>query len=261
MTAAETAKLVADEIQKLHDIYLLRCRELNTSRDSQASKEAYERCLQSMYDAGSALHQKVEAAIVQLDVIRHPSELWAKDLASTAVNVLDVLPAFYGRLREDGKSLNKTTPEPSPQAFYAMQCAVVAYHPNKVEQLQKEFTAARLPIYGFTNPAHMNTKFSKSEWVLIFSTGLALLLLMLSVALFSRSFNNLTIWIVRVCVSLAAAMLAGTALPGLIEIESRTGRNLLRATGAFAVLVLVFYINPPALVVNAVNTNEQYAPK
>ena len=202
------------------------------------------------------MHEAVENAVVRTDILSaHQSELWAKDLASTAFNVLDAIPSLYRRINEDFRALGDVPPHPSENAFYAMQCAVATYNPDQVPDLMERFKALNLPTRGFTHPAQMN-KYTKSEWNLILVTGIGLILLMLAVAVFNQRFNNFNIWLFRVVTSLAAALLAGAALPGLLEIKGKLGQLLIRAGGSLAVLVLIFYVNPPGLVVNAIQTSD-----
>ena len=183
------------------------------------------------------------------------NELWAKDLASSAFNILDAMPNLYRRLTREFKALSKSPPWPSSDAFFAMESAVTAYHPDQAESLRKRFAELHLPTRGFSHPAQMK-KYSKSEWNTILITGVGLIVLMLAVAIFNQRFNNFNLWVFRVVTALAAAMLAGAALPGFLEVKGKIGQFIVRAAGSFAVFFLIFYVNPPALIVNSLQTAE-----
>lgn len=257
MAPEAIARAAQQEIDRLHNEYLACLRAQNASVEANDPPDTYRQFVIAARDKARQLHQAVENAIVQSEIVgAHQSELWAKDLAATAFNVLDAIPDYFERSDYACKTLGENPPRPSANAFYAMQSAVVAYHPDQVPQLLEKFRALGLPIRGFTNPARMNTRYSRTEFYIMFGTGVAFILLMLAIALFHRDLNNFNIWVFKGITALAVAIVAGIALGGAISVEGKVGKNVIRATGAFAVFFLVLYVNPPALVVNAVKASD-----
>ena len=82
------------------------------------------------------------------------------------------------------------------------------------------------------------------ERVAIFAIGVAFVATLLGIALGVPQPSDFQIFIFRVVLALGAGAL-GALIPGFIEV---TFRNWLRAGGAIALFVLVYMINPPALI-------------
>ncbi|MDM8554338.1 carboxypeptidase regulatory-like domain-containing protein [Desulfococcaceae bacterium HSG7] len=86
-------------------------------------------------------------------------------------------------------------------------------------------------------------------WVLIVSvaSGLAFLVILLALAVFIPQPTPFQIFVFRVVLSLAAAAF-GATISGFLTIRLPFGkRGLIAATGALALCVMVYQINPPAL--------------
>ena len=87
-------------------------------------------------------------------------------------------------------------------------------------------------------------------WVLVVSvvSGLAFLILLLAIAVWISHPTSFQIFIFRVVLGLAAAAF-GATIPGFLRIDLPLwGKGLISATGALALFVLVYLVNPPALV-------------
>jgi uncharacterized integral membrane protein len=93
---------------------------------------------------------------------------------------------------------------------------------------------------------------SSSSWIdklgidkfLAFLFGAVVLIILLIVAVFDRKPTPLGILIYRVLLALAAAGI-GAVIPGLISV---TVSSIIRAGGAIALFVIVFWFNPPRLI-------------
>ena len=80
--------------------------------------------------------------------------------------------------------------------------------------------------------------------------GVLFLLLMLTLALVMPQPSDFQIWVFRVILAVTAAAF-GAVVPGFIDLEmKREGLFLLRAGGAVALFVVIFLLNPPAMVKN-----------
>ena len=87
-------------------------------------------------------------------------------------------------------------------------------------------------------------------WVFVVSvgSGLTFLILLLAIAVWISHPTSFQIFIFRVVLGLAAAAF-GATIPGFLRIDLPLwGKGLISATGALALFVLVYMVNPPALV-------------
>ena len=86
-----------------------------------------------------------------------------------------------------------------------------------------------------------------SERILLFLTAVAFLAALLFAAFWSDTMNEPQFFVVRLIAALAAAGFA-VLLPGFLDLQFSVRREMMiRAGGAIAVFVLVWYINPPPL--------------
>ncbi|MBU1188841.1 MAG: DUF4019 domain-containing protein [Gammaproteobacteria bacterium] len=86
----------------------------------------------------------------------------------------------------------------------------------------------------------------KTETILAFAFGAVALTMLFVIAIFGDP-NPLLITVSRVTLALACAGIA-VVLPGIIDVDVSPTSNLaIRAGGALAVLVLVYFFNPPTL--------------
>jgi len=89
---------------------------------------------------------------------------------------------------------------------------------------------------------------SKLEVWVVFVFGVLALSALFAVAILAPDHNALLITISRVTLALACAGIAAI-IPGFLDVELGKGAiNAIRAGGALAVFVLVFFFNPPALI-------------
>ena len=82
------------------------------------------------------------------------------------------------------------------------------------------------------------------ERVAVFTIGVAFIAMLLAIALGVPEPSDFQIFIFRVVLALGAGAL-GALIPGFVEV---TFRSWLRAGGAIALFVIVYTINPPALI-------------
>ena len=87
----------------------------------------------------------------------------------------------------------------------------------------------------------------KWEKIAAFAFGVAFVIVLLAIALFVPRPTDFQFWVFRVVLSLAAAGI-GAVLPGFITVDVKP---YVRAGGALALFVLVYWFNPPKLVIQS----------
>ena len=98
-------------------------------------------------------------------------------------------------------------------------------------------------------------RFAIVNWkkLLAFSAGVVFVAVMLAIALVVPNPTPTQWFVFRVVLALAAAGI-GAVIPGLIDVHVST---VIRAGGAMALFVIVYYLNPPQFVVSTVPTIHQ----
>lgn len=196
-----------------------------------------------------ALSNSVESCVATSDLLgANRSELWAKELANTAANLLDTVPAFYEKLWHEAKRLEQPRQTPSLNAFSAMQSAVAAYNPDQISELKVRFDELGLPVRGFTHGAIMNTLYNRGEKIGMVVTVVLFVLLLLGVAVLKKDYPPEAFFIIRVILALFAAAFAAMSIPGFLKVKLKLSKSIaVKATGAIAVFVLIYLLNPPTL--------------
>lgn len=97
----------------------------------------------------------------------------------------------------------------------------------------------------------------RPAWVLIVSvtSGLIFLITLLLIAVLIPNPTTFQIFVFRVVLSLAAAAF-GAAISGFLKIKIPVLRGVISAGGALALFVLIYYVNPPALIVESTEQNQ-----
>src|SRR5690242_2451485 len=76
--------------------YLGTLKKLNACRDSGAPVKKQKKCLPELHAKATAFFNTVERSIIDCELLRNErNEAWARDLANTAVNVLESIPELY----------------------------------------------------------------------------------------------------------------------------------------------------------------------
>ena len=248
----ERAAEATDKFEAEKKAYRAAALALHQSVEGKAPAEEQARRVRELHEQATTFFECVESAISKSELFgANQSENWATDLANTAYNVLDNVPQLYERLWRDCDRLKINRLQPSPNAFSGMQSAVAVYNPDQRHEMQDRFQKLGLPIRGFTHVPKMNTRYANWEKVFMAASGVFFLLILLAIAIWVKDFNNLNILIFRTVLALVGAAFAAVAIPGLLEIKT----GVVRATGAAAVFVAIYFSNPPALVQNVVNND------
>jgi len=95
-------------------------------------------------------------------------------------------------------------------------------------------------------------------WIFVVSifSGLTFLCLLLIIALFTPHPTTFQIFVFRVVLSLAAAAF-GATIPGFLQIKlPLLQKGIISAGGALGLFVLIYNVNPPALISDPGSNNE-----
>jgi hypothetical protein len=96
------------------------------------------------------------------------------------------------------------------------------------------------------------------EKIAISAFGVVFLLIVLIITVYFPKPADFQVFVFRVVLSLAAGAIAAI-VPGFFHIESRLRRNVVKASGAIGISVLVYLTNPPRLATR--QTDLQQAPQ
>lgn len=172
----------------------------------------------------------------------HRSEFWVNNFAEDCYAVLESLTIHYDFLnsKKDLFTISNSFPSPSDTSYANMQRMVNLYLNGEVSRkLKKKFKQKGLPIYGFNNETKLIMN-KKTQTILSFSFGVVFITIILIIAIFQpdpTQFQQNIFWVV---LSIAGGGTVAT-FPGFIEIKFG---NWLRAGGALAVCVMIYFFKP-----------------
>lgn len=250
-TKEQDAADAEKQILELKDVSLESLKSFNAAKKGGVSVERQRELFGVWTQDFVALLNCVESCISKSELLgANRSEFWAKELANTASNMLDTIPRFYERLQDEAVRLELEPIVPSPNAYSAMQNAVLIYNPEQVKELKENFERLQLPVRGFTHPAKMNTMYTSKEKAAMLTIIFVFVAALLGIGVFKTEWTPQGFVIVRAILAVFAAALAAIAIPGFLEVKLKVKRSVyIRATGAIAVFVVVFLINSPQLVI------------
>ncbi len=255
-TNEQTAARCQDEVLRLKGLYVAAKNAFEDSRLAEDPLEVQRKLFRALHEAATAAFNSVEQCIVQSDLLgANRGDLWANDLANTALNTLDHIAYRYPRLWENADRLGLSRPTPARNAFFAMECSAKAYLPAEADVLADKFEKLGLPTGGFRNPTPMNTRYKNWERIVMVITAIAFVLIMLAIGIFVRDLNNFNIFLFRTVLALVGGAFAGVFIPGLLRVRHEGARFGITAMGAAAFFVIIFFFNPPALVRQTVEVN------
>ena len=179
----------------------------------------------------------------------HANGKWITGFAETCYSVLKTFIVHENFLRSYDSVMKGSRQEPDVNAYANMQRMTKEYLPKeKWQKLETDFKKNALPITGFKyKGANDLTKTPKWQLITGLVIGVLFSLVILILAVVIPDPTQTQFFIFRGVFSIALAAIAAI-IPGLLNIESRFQQFSIRATGAIAVFVLVWLINPPVLI-------------
>ncbi|OEE28166.1 hypothetical protein [Aliivibrio fischeri] len=179
----------------------------------------------------------------------HANGKWVTGFAETCHGILSSFVVHINFLNSHSGTLKGALERPSTSAYANMQRMTKEYLPQEHwKQLETVFINNSLPIVGF-NFIGANDLKETPKWQLITGVviGLLFALLILAAVIYIPNPTLTQFFIFRGVFAISLASIAAI-IPGLLNVESRYQKFSIKATGAIAVFVIVFLLNPPALI-------------
>jgi hypothetical protein len=210
---------------------------------------------------GAEYFNYVEEFVGNSDLLgAHNSPLWAQGFAEDCAEILKSMPAHFDLLQREFSKANAQLGEqilPKGAAYANMQRMIVKYLNHSLsEEIKIKFIDSNLPIYGFNNQAKEFMS-KKLQTILSYCFGVSFVIAMLVISFVQPNPSSFQYTIFRTVLALAGA---GTVavFPGFIEVKFG---NWLRAGGALAVFVILYFFNPALPDVSANHIPEPNARK
>jgi hypothetical protein len=247
-TIDQIATKANEKMASQKQIYSSALQKFNISKKDNAPKEKQIELFEDFRDKAITFFNCVENCISSTEISgAFKSEHWSKDLTDTAVNVLESIAIFYEKYNREAKELGLNILKPSKNAYSGMQSAVAIYNKDQVKEFEASFTKLGLPIRGFTHPRKMNKHYNTWEKWVMFFTVVVFMFIMLAIGLWNKNYTPEGFWIFRVVLALIGGAFAFIAIPGSLKVEARLGKFAITAVGSIGVTVLIYLLNPPAL--------------
>lgn len=177
----------------------------------------------------------------------HDNAFWITGFSEDCHAILESVLYHYNFIESYADVLGALKKDvlPSATSYANMQRLVVKYLDGTISNtLKRKYQLANLPIYGFKNEAKEFMS-RKLQTILSFIFGVLFVVVLLSIALLKPNPSDFQLFVFRVVLSLAGGGVVAV-FPGFIEIKLGAW---LRAGGALAVFVLIYFWNPASLVV------------
>lgn len=179
----------------------------------------------------------------------HVNGKWVTGFAETCHAVLESYLLHIVFLRSHSSALGSSYQESTSQAYANMQRMTKEYlEKNTWKALERKFDENRLPVSGFKCTGASDLQ-KIPNWQLISGLliGVLFLLVLFVLAVMIPNPTNWQAFIFRGGFAISLSAIAAI-VPGLLTVESRIQKMSIRATGAIAVFVIVWLVNPPALI-------------
>lgn len=180
----------------------------------------------------------------------HVNGKWVTGFAETCHAVLGALIHHHNFLRSyDDTVFNGKLSEPSVNSYANMQRMVKEYlQASQCKELEQRFIENNIPINGFKYRGTQDLK-ETPKWMLI--TGLCIgsffALVILAASFFIPNPTDTQFFIFRGIFAISIAAIA-VIIPGFLTITAKYNFFFIKASGAIAVFVIIWLINPPILI-------------
>jgi hypothetical protein len=240
-----------DEMGRRKEVYLAALQAFNRSKERGDLLETQKELFRDLRNKAVDFFNCVENSISGTEISGcFKSDFWAKDLSNTAANVLESIANFYEKYDREAERLGLIKLVPSKNAYSGMQGTVAIYNRDQVAELKDRFVNLKLPVRGFTHRKKMNQQYKSWEKVAMYLTVIGFLCIMVAIALWNKNYTPEGFWIFRVVLSLIGGAFTAIAIPGSLIVEAKLPKFAIKATGAVGVFVIVYLLNPPALIKN-----------
>ncbi len=179
----------------------------------------------------------------------HVNGKWVTGFAETCHSVLSAVMVHHGFLHSHSAVLKGALVEPDVNSYANMQRMTKEYlQAEKWKKIEQQYREHSLPVAGFEMKEAKDLK-NTPKWQLVTGLviGLMLALIILVLVVFIPNPTPSQFFVFRGVFAISLAAVAAI-IPGLLNVESRFNKFSIKATGAIAVFILVWMLNPPALI-------------
>lgn len=225
------------------------------SHDTQDKEESL-RAILNCQQVGASYFNFAEEFVGNSDLLgAHVCALWAQGFAEDCAEILKSMPAHFQLLTTGLSQLSAIASAealPGSTAFANMQRMVVKYlSSDETKRIQSLFEKSSLPIYGFKNEAREFMS-KKIQIILSFVFGVVFVIVLLVIAFVQPEPSSFQYAVFRTVLAIAGAAVVAV-IPGFIEV---TIGKWLRAGGALAVFVLLYFWSPALLTSEPITSKE-----
>ncbi len=206
--------------------------------------------LQEIHGAGVDYFNAFERSIPTSSLLRADDDpAWYSGKGETAANVLGTIVLHFRTVKQKAEQATLSSSDfwPSPTAYAAMQRIVRHVVPEQADNLRGQFASLGLPTYGFDHAEMEKPRMPTWQKIIGVCFGIVFVIVLLCLALWVPKPTSFQVFVFRAVLALAAGACA-TMLTGFLNVEGRGKRWTIRAGAGLAVFVIVYMMNPPALV-------------
>lgn len=160
-----------------------------------------------------------------------------------AINISNTIIKYWKLLNSLKRKYNILIPKPSERAYGSIQLFLQTFEKNKAKELKIKYQEANLPISGFESSRKFIDMTKKRQITYGIIVGTIFLVALLIIGIIIECPTNSQNRIFTTILALAAASFSAT-IPGFINVKYR---ELITASGALAVFVIIFLLKPADL--------------
>ncbi|WP_027252544.1 hypothetical protein [Photobacterium halotolerans] len=237
------------EIEKLKQAYMAHLNPIVIKIHEKAEEPSLQDLLECQ-KLGASYFNYIENFVGNSGLLgAHANGKWITGFAETCHSVLKAFVVHVNFLRSYSEILVGALEHPGDSTYANMQRMTKEYlQKEQWQKLKSLFNENNLPTKGFEYSGANDLK-ETPKWQLIAGliVGVLFALIIILLAVFIPSPTTTQFFIFRGVFAISLAAIAAI-IPGLLTVESRFQKFSIRATGAIAVFVIVWMLNPPALI-------------
>ena len=249
MTNEQLVLIAEGKIEELKQNYMDVLQPLAVEYNSSKVTPSVEKLIECLRK-GNTYFNYVESFVGNSGLLgAHVNGKWVTGFAETCHAVLESYILHIKFLRSHSSVLGSSYQEPNSQAYANMQRMTKEYlEKDTWKAIERKYQENNLPVLGFKYSGASDLQ-NTPNWQLISGLiiGIILLLVLFVLAVIVPNPTKWQAFIFRGGFAISLATVAAI-IPGLLTVESRFQKMSIRATGAIAVFVIVWLVNPPALI-------------
>ncbi len=163
--------------------------------------------------------------------------------------LVDTIVMHWQTIRKIASNYNISYPTPTDKAYSSIQRLLKKFRPNKIQELKTKFMNEQLPTNGFdSKETHSGWEIGSKKLTVAQIVAGAILIISSAVIAFSYdTLNAFQYLFFRLTLSLGITLIS----TALIEINLKINWTIeksfaVKAIGAIAFFILIYFINPPA---------------